>query len=74
MIPYKIVRLSGTHYPSISEVIINTYPGFIGSTYREQLDYLFQHKALYSDSFSRSMQALGNQAEELLEKQARLHE
>ena len=66
MIPYKIVRLSGTHYPSISEVIINTYPGFIGSTYREQLDYLFQHKALYSDSFSRSMQALGNQAEEIV--------
>ena len=66
MISYKIVRLSGSHYPSILEAIIAAHPGFNEKTYRDQLDCLFDYKALYSDSFSRSMQALGNQAEEII--------
>jgi hypothetical protein len=66
VISYKIVRLSGSHYPSILEAIIGANLGFNKKTYREQLDCLLDYRALYSDSFSRSMQALGNQAKEII--------
>ena len=42
------------------------YPEYETNSYQEQLRYLFNDKILYSDSFSRSMQAIGHDATELV--------
>lgn len=66
MINYKILRLSGVHYSAVLTSLIDAFPNFIHLDYQTQLGCLFQHKALYSDSFSKSMRKLGHDSHEII--------
>jgi hypothetical protein len=63
---YKILRLAGVHYPDILSLLTTTYPDFLDKSYNEQQACLFERGALYSNSFSRSMERLGHEAYELI--------
>ena len=63
---YKIVRLSGVHYPTVLASLVDTYPEFLTASYAQQQEWLFNSRILYSNSFSNSLQKLGNEAHELI--------
>ena len=63
---YKIVRLAGVHYPAILSLLASAYPDFLEKSYNDQQISLFERGALYSNSFSRSMERLGHEAYELI--------
>jgi len=59
---YRIVRLAGLHTPVAEIELLNHFPDFLNWSYDEQMASLFQLKYLYSDSFSRSIRNLGQEA------------
>ena len=63
---YKIARLSGVHYPTVLASLVDTYPEFLTASYAQQQEWLFNSRILYSNSFSNSLQKLGNEAHELI--------
>ena len=63
---YKIVRIAGVHSFNALEVLLRYFPDFETQSYKEQLRSLFQHRVLYSDSFSQSMSRLGHEAHEIV--------
>ena len=66
MVNYRIIRLTALHGLNIGGVLYSQYPNFNQKTYKEKLSCLFQASVLYSDSFSRSMNGLGNEAYEIV--------
>lgn len=63
--PYRICRVSRIGYAVIAEQIYEMLPGMEHRSYEEQLAAV--HKGTpYNDSFSREMNALGNESHELI--------
>ena len=62
----RIVRLSGVHFRAVSSLLTKAFPDFLEKEYQGKLNSLFKYKAVYSDSFSRSMERLEYQASELI--------
>jgi len=58
--------LTALHGLDIGNVLYRQYPDFSNKTYKEKQTCLFQAGVLYSNSFSRSMNQLGNEAHEIV--------
>ena len=62
MTQYRIVRLAGLHTPLAEKEILRCFPEFVNWSYDDQIASLFKLKYLYSDSFSRAIRLLGQEA------------
>ncbi len=63
---YKILRLSGIHYHNVTKNLINRIPNFSSLSYMDQMSAFHESSVMYSDSFSKSMKLLGNDAHEII--------
>jgi len=62
----KIVRIAGLHYLAPVIALYGEYPELRSAAYLEQQELLFQNVYAYSNSFAKSMQALGYDAHEII--------
>lgn len=63
---YKIVRIAGMHYTKAIQNCYENHLALATKTYVEQQKVLFGQALNYFDSFMRGMQALGNEACEII--------
>ena len=63
---YKMVRIAGLHYDAPKVALYKNHPGLDLQPYTQQQKALFQMGAVYSESFSRGMRALGHDAYEIV--------
>lgn len=63
---YRIVRITHISYPSILQSLYRASPGLCDMPYDRQMDAIMGLMSCYSDWFSREMQAIGNEAHELV--------
>jgi hypothetical protein len=63
---YRIVRISNVHYGDPAKKIYADDPGLESLGYEEQQSAVFKQRLVYSDSFTRAMRALGNDAYEIV--------
>ena len=66
MINYRIIRLTALHGFDAENYIADSFPNYYEESYEKKLELLFNSRILYSNSFSRSMQALGHEAYEIV--------
>ncbi|MBN2562035.1 MAG: glycosyltransferase family 1 protein [Phycisphaerae bacterium] len=67
MSSYRIVRIANfSHYKGAEEEMLKAHPSFDEMSYDEKQAALFKHRSIYSDAFSRTMRALGNEAFEIV--------
>lgn len=62
---YNIIRLSGIHYNDAMNEIIERIPSFLTMSYDQQMFALHDNSIMYSNSFSRCMDKLGNKSREI---------
>lgn len=63
---YKIIRIAGVHSQGAITSLYLKNPQLKSSSYVEQQKALFANSFMYSDTFSREMKNLGNEAEEIV--------
>ena len=63
---YKIVRIAGLNYHSPKKEFYQKHPWLRDKSYLEEQSTLFKQAYVYANSFSKAMQQLGNESEEIV--------